>query len=131
VRLSIAKSAEVIKRTNAGATGSWYYEINSGDLEYGDFLAKARSLTANDISVFSDPITFRVGDVNRDRPKALLLSGFRKRCDLNDDGRVNLLDFSIMAFWYKRLSFPPRVDLNSDNNVNLSDFSILAYCWTG
>jgi hypothetical protein len=44
---------------------------------------------------------------------------------------VNILDFSIMAFWYKRLGFPAKVDLNTDNKVNLTDLSILAYCWTG
>jgi hypothetical protein len=65
------------------------------------------------------------------RAKLSGLTGFRKKCDLNNDNRVNLLDFSIMAFWYKRLGFPPKVDLNSDANVNLTDLSILAYCWTG
>ena len=74
---------------------------------------------------------FRVGDTNRLRAKVSELPGFRKRCDLNNDSRVNILDFSIMAFWYKRLGFPPRVDLNADNNINLTDLSILAYCWTG
>ena len=74
---------------------------------------------------------FRVGDTNRPRPKNAYLSGFRKKCDLNNDNRVNLLDFSIMAFWYKRLTFPPKVDLNTDKQVNLTDLSILAFCWTG
>ncbi len=131
VRLSVSLNTEIIKKAKAGANGHWVYTVDSGELELGDNLAKARSLTENDISIYSDLLPFRVGDTNRLRPKLSGLGGFRKRCDLNDDGRVNLLDFSIMAFWYKRLTFPPKVDLNSDKNINLTDLSILAYCWTG
>lgn len=131
VRLSVSLTTEIIKKAKAGIDGSWFYIIDSSALENGDNTAKARSLTGNDISIYSDPLSFRVGDTNRLRPKISGLGGFRKRCDLNDDGRVNLLDFSIMAFWYKRLTFPPRVDLNSDKSINLTDLSILAYCWTG
>jgi hypothetical protein len=36
-----------------------------------------------------------------------------------------------MAFWYKKPSPPAKVDLNSDAKVNIIDFSILAYNWTG
>ncbi len=131
VRLSLTLNGELIKKVRAGTDGSWIYIVDSSELDMGDYFAKARSLTNNDISLYSDEVLFRVGDTNRIRPKISSLSGFRKRCDLNDDGRVNLLDFSIMAFWYKRLTFPPKVDLNSDKNVNLTDLSILAYCWTG
>lgn len=131
VRLSLTMKNEIIKKAKAGVDGSWIYMIDSSELEFGDNFAKARSLTANDTSLYSEDLLFRVGDTNRIRPKPINLSGYRKRCDLNDDNRVNLLDFSIMAFWYKRLTFPPKVDLNSDKNVNLTDLSILAYCWTG
>ena len=131
VRLSLSLRSEIIKKAKAGANGSWIYTIDSSELDLGDNLAKARALTLNDISPYSDTLLFRVGDINRLRPKIADLTGYKKRCDLNDDGRVNLLDFSIMAFWYKRLTFPPKVDLNSDKNVNLTDLSILAYCWTG
>jgi hypothetical protein len=131
VRLSVALNTEIIKKAKAGTDGSWFYTIDSSELDLGDNNAKARSLTVNDVSLYSDLLSFRVGDTNRLRPKISSLAGFRKRCDLNDDGRVNLLDFSIMAFWYKRLTFPPKVDLNSDKNINLTDLSILAYCWTG
>ncbi len=51
--------------------------------------------------------------------------------DLNNDKRVNLIDFSITAYWYKRPSPPATVDLNNDGKVNLVDFSIMAYYWTG
>jgi hypothetical protein len=44
---------------------------------------------------------------------------------------VNLVDFSILAYWYLKPNPDPKVDLNSDGIVDLVDFSILAYYWTG
>ncbi len=51
--------------------------------------------------------------------------------DVNADGRVDLVDFSIMAYWYGRPHPPALVDLNADGKVDLVDFSIIAYHWTG
>ncbi len=131
VRLSLAGIAEVIKKTVASSSGVWSYTLNSQELSFGEYEAKALSLAENTLSPYSNSITFTVGTVSRIRSKASSLFGFRAKCDLNNDSRVNLLDFSIMAFWYKRLGFPPKVDLNTDNSINLTDLSILAYCWTG
>jgi hypothetical protein len=50
---------------------------------------------------------------------------------MNNDRRVNLVDFSIAAYWYKRSSPPASVDLNGDGKVDLVDFSIMAFYWTG
>ncbi len=131
IRLSLLQDIELLKQTKTNASGTWYYSLDSSVLLFGDYEAKARSILPDDISFYSDPISFRVGSSTRLRADKTALSGFRKRCDLNSDGRVNLLDFSIMAFWYKRFSFPDKVDLNTDKQVNLTDLSILAYCWTG
>jgi hypothetical protein len=131
LRLSLHSDTEILKKTQSNASGTWIYKMDSSELELGDHEGKARSITSNDVSLYSDSVLFRVGDTNKNRSKSLTLNGFRKRCDLNGDNRVNLLDFSIMAFWYKRLGFPDKVDLNTDQRVNLTDLSILAYCWTG
>lgn len=53
--------------------------------------------------------------------------------DLNRDGRVNLIDFSILLFWWDTNggdSDPP-ADINRDGRVSLTDFSILLFNWTG
>ncbi len=54
--------------------------------------------------------------------------------DITGDGKVNLIDFSIAAYWYKR-PIPAGehvpADLNNDGVVDLQDFSILAFYWTG
>ena len=131
VRLSFSSKTELLKKAKADASGVWAYELDSSTLEIGDYSAKARALLTQNLSPYSDIINFRIGDTTRLRPKATSLLGFRKKCDLNNDNKVNLLDFSIMAFWYKRLGFPDRVDLNTDKQVNLTDLSILAFCWTG
>lgn len=131
IRLSFDTGLEILKRTKANSEGRWTYRLNSTELGLGDRDVKARSITTEDLSPYSQEISFRVGDTNRLRAKLSELSGFRRRCDLNNDNRVNLLDFSIMAFWYKRSGFPIKVDLSTDGKINLTDLSILAYCWTG
>lgn len=49
--------------------------------------------------------------------------------DLNGDGRVNLVDFSILLFHWN--TDHVEADLNVDRRVNLTDFSILLFNWTG
>jgi len=71
-------------------------------------------------------VTFEVGDVtelNRVPSKPV--------GDMNGDQRVNLIDFSILAYWYKRPNPLASVDLNKDGKVDLVDVSILAFYWTG
>ena len=53
--------------------------------------------------------------------------------DLNRDGSINLIDFSILIFWWGTNggdSDPP-ADINGNANVGLEDFSILLFNWTG
>ena len=49
--------------------------------------------------------------------------------DLNGDGRVNLIDFSILLHWWGKDN--ALADLNKDGRVGLKDFSIMMYWWTG
>ena len=51
--------------------------------------------------------------------------------DCNRDKIINLVDFSVLAFWYGKKNPPVCVDTNRDNTINLIDFSILAFYWTG
>ena len=98
-------------------------------LEYVTHYTKSKAAIGNlDISGWSNTIGFLVGTKNvaTDLPVKTALKG-----DLNDDKRVNLVDFSIMAYWYKRPSPLTTVDLNNDGEIDLVDFSIMAYYWTG
>lgn len=52
-----------------------------------------------------------------------------KNGDLNGDGKVNLVDFSILLFNWNTSN--EIADLNSDGKVGLTDFSIQLFNWTG
>ena len=129
ITLSIHSETELVKKTTSNSSGSWLYKLDSLELEVGEHEGKARSSTQQDLSLFSDVVNFTVGTRNVVRTASTVSSPVK--CDLNNDTRVNLLDFSIMAFWYKRTGFPVKVDLNADKKIDLADVSILAYCWTG
>lgn len=51
--------------------------------------------------------------------------------DCNFDSKIDLVDFSVLAFWYKKPNPPICLDTNKDKVINLVDFSILAFYWTG
>ncbi len=53
------------------------------------------------------------------------------RGDFNGDRRVNLIDFSILVFWYKQSNPPAHIDLSGDGQVTVDDVSILLFYWTG
>jgi hypothetical protein len=59
------------------------------------------------------------------------IAGARRTADLNVDGKVNSIDFSILLFYWK--SKPPFknqfVDINKDGKIDSIDFSIMLYQW--
>jgi cysteine-rich repeat protein len=71
-------------------------------------------------SGYSQAVNFYIG--SRD-------ANFPKNGDLNGDGKVNLIDFSILLFHWN--SSNDIADLNSDGKVGLTDFSIQLFNWTG
>ena len=86
----------------------------------------AASIKYGDSDKTSELIRFIIGDTDESSVDATLnIPG-----DFNSDGEINLSDFSIMAFWYKKPNPPSYVDINHDGIVDLTDFSILAYYWT-
>ena len=56
---------------------------------------------------------------------------FAQCVDYNKDRRVNLIDFSILLFWFGKNPVPKSVDCNNDLVIDIKDFSILMYFWTG
>lgn len=51
--------------------------------------------------------------------------------DYNHDKRVNLIDFSILLYWFGKGNPPNTIDCNGDTVIDIKDFSILMYFWTG
>lgn len=71
-------------------------------------------------SGYSQAVNFYVGLRDARAPKT---------GDLNGDGKINLVDFSILLFHWN--TDHEVADLNGDGKVNLTDFSILLFNWTG
>jgi hypothetical protein len=107
--------------------GAYLFNLNTSILEYGDHSAKSKAMYTNEISPFGKFAFFKVGDKTIEKNTEPVYVG----ADLNQDGNVNIVDFSILAYWYKKTTPPAYIDLNSDGVVTVVDFSIMAYYWTG
>ncbi len=123
----VHSSAEIVKKISADDDGRWVYKLDTLGLEDGTHQIKVRGSTASDISPFSQSLAFAVGTA---LPSQLPVKDV-SAVDVNGDSRVNLTDFSVLAYWYRRASPPPAADENHDGKVDLTDLSILAYYWTG
>lgn len=128
VTLTVHSTSTIEKMLTANASGSWIYKLNTGSLAYGGHTARARAVTPNDITADSAVVAFTVANENVVAPstRAVVLKG-----DMTGDGRVNIIDFSILAYWFGRAKPSASIDVNHDGKVDLVDFSILAYYWTG
>ncbi len=126
--ISVNSDKEFFNKINADINGAYLYNFDTAQLDIGQHFTKSKSAHDGAISSFSKVISFAVGTKN-------ILVGPPAKCppkaDLNGDCRVNLVDFSIAAYWYKRANPPASVDINGDGKVNLIDFSIMAFYWTG
>jgi hypothetical protein len=132
ISITVNSVNEFFAQTKSDAHGVYLYKFDSSLLEYGDHSTKSKSILGSEISPYSTSARFSVGN------STTLASN--KKCpakgDVNGDCKVNLVDFSIAAFWYKRtlsasfLSIE-KEKLSGDAKVDLRDFSILAYYWTG
>ena len=109
------------------STGAWHSLLNVDGSGYGAYTASIISLIGSTTPLSSD-LSFTVGngDVSKKNLPAAILA-------LSPDGIVNLNDFSILAYWYKRplTATGAKADLNHDGVVDLKDFSILAFYWSG
>ena len=131
--INVNSEPEFFKSAQSDANGVYLYNFDSSVLDMGRHSTKTKALKEGEISSFSDAINFLVGNTNI--PITGPAAGPAK-CDLNEDTRCNLVDFSIAAFWYKKVlseEFSAREAkyLNGDGKVDLVDFSIMAYYWTG
>ena len=132
ITISVHSEQELYFQTPSDANGVYAYSFLTTPLELGDHGAQSNASKSGEISRTSKVVAFKVGNrdiFNDDGAPAGECSS--RRGDLNKDNRVNLIDFSIEAFWYKRLGFPICFDLNTDGLINIVDFSIMAANWTG
>ena len=131
ITIMVQSEEPLFARVLADKDGIYLQNIDTSPLTIGRHSARARAAHRGEITAFSRSIDFLVGTRNVARITEEFLRG-----DLNNDNRVNLIDFSIAAFWHRRTITPAfaiieRERLNGDNRINLVDFSIMAFHWTG
>lgn len=130
VDIAVHSVNETYATTTANIQGEWRSLIDTSTLENGSHSVVAHSHSSDFLSAASDYVYFTVGTKN-------IIAAVTKcstKGDVNTDCKVNLIDFSILAYWFKRPLTPAAallVDLNHDGKVELIDFSIMAYNWTG
>lgn len=133
VTLEVHSNQPYFVKVPTARDGVYLYTFDSSPLELGQHEAQSRSATNTIMSPQSTAYDFMVGTKN---VYGSTTAACPKKGDLNHDCRVNLVDFSIAAFWYnKPLSAPFAVReknyLNGDGKISLVDFSIMAFYWTG
>lgn len=111
---------------SAAASGLWDYTItNTSDYIVGDYRIYGLVQDGYGVqSINSNSINFSVVSGS---------SGGGTQCgdithgDLNCDGSINLIDFSMLMYYWGTNDVT--TDINNDGLVNLTDFSILMYWW--
>jgi len=120
-------NSERVENTTSAANGTYSISLNTALLRVAEHTLRVRSVSGTapltTQSSFSSALQLFVGvDGKVTRPS-----------DLNRDGKVNLIDFSILIFWWGTAggnSNPP-ADINVNGRVGIEDFSILLFNWTG
>ncbi|KKU11042.1 MAG: hypothetical protein UX65_C0002G0034 [Parcubacteria group bacterium GW2011_GWB1_46_8] len=128
VTIIVGSDEELFGKVKADTGGAYLHYFDTLNLSLGQHSARSQAYKENEASPFSKSAGFVVGT------KTVLAkpeNGCGTRGDVNNDCRVNLVDFSIVAYWYRRPGPSVKVDINGDSKVDLIDFSIMAYYWTG
>jgi len=132
ITIAINSEQEFFVKSKTDKDGIYLYNLDTSPLDLGQHTTKSKAAADGLLSSFSDSVGFLVSTKTITKaPTKCPLRG-----DLNNDCRVNLVDFSIAAYWYKRpiseaFKIIEKQWLNGDGKINLVDFSIIAYYWTG
>ncbi|OGY57154.1 MAG: hypothetical protein A2Y84_01335 [Candidatus Colwellbacteria bacterium RBG_13_48_8] len=122
----------LIEIATANLSGHWEYSINTIGLAHNIYLIKvsSHSYLLNLTSPLSRGVRLNVGPTLSIPFEGITCSGV----DFNFDGRVDVIDFSIMLFYWEANPLevdPPNICVDQDGNslVNIYDFSRLMYGW--
>jgi hypothetical protein len=113
--------------TLTDTAGNYTFGIATAGFADGSYTVRARALIGGKESPFGKMLSFFVGLSIPEKPEVCGVA----LGDINCDGRVNIVDYSIMKYWYKKPNPPANVDLSGDGKITLKDFSILTSNWTG
>lgn len=115
-----------LKTTKAKSNGSWSYNLNTNSFGQGMYDVIAGALSSiGEYSDFSRMLNFEIFTVPE------IPEGGCRGADLNFDGKVDVIDFSILLyFWGQKNPINSCVNINDAASVDLIDFSIMMYYWT-
>jgi|GEM_PF-992792 hypothetical protein len=122
---NVSAQDTIRKRISVKDSSQWKLDFDTTELvSAGDvYVVKARALKSDlEVSEFSEPVFFGIG-------KIPVIGDAKSKSDMNKDGKVNLVDFSILLFHWGTAN--EAADVNASGKVDLADFSILLFHWTG
>ncbi len=126
LQVNVNSLVENIVTTTSNTVGDWTLSFNTKSLEEDFHSAKAMIKLKSQEGViesnFSRSVSFYVGVGGPDVGECGI-------ADLNCDGAVNLVDFSILLYNWNTTE--AKADINKDGKVGLPDFSIMMFYWTG
>ncbi|MDH5533052.1 MAG: dockerin type I repeat-containing protein [Candidatus Pacebacteria bacterium] len=114
----VSVSSNAIESMNADGTTYCLYGVNKpcpeshADISYhgiGTGIIKVQVMNQENKEVASEEFTFTVK---------------QKSADLNKDGKVNIMDYTILSSQFMRTDYPV-ADINADGKVNLMDFTLM------
>ncbi|MFH0853702.1 MAG: dockerin type I repeat-containing protein [bacterium] len=130
VNLFVSSEEETTHTVEADSDGLWSKSLVAGEelLNPGNHEARSKATSPGDsVSEFSKTVAFTITEEEEPDP-----CEFSSLGDLNCDGYVNLVDFSILMFYWQTTNpANPRADINQDGIVDIIDFSIMMFYWTG
>lgn len=115
-----------VATAQSAANGTWSTQYTVR-LANGEHTLRARSVTG------TPPLTSQSGFSSTVQIFVGVGGATSGPSDLNTDGKVNLIDFSILIFWWNTNGgdSDPKADINGNGRVSLEDFSILLFNWSG
>jgi hypothetical protein len=120
-------NSEIVERATSSASGRYEISFNTSRLRVAEHTIKARSVTG------TPPLRLQSGFGTSLQLFIGVDGKVTTPSDLNRDGKVDLIDFSIMIFWWQTNGgdSDPAADINGNGRVGLEDFSILLFNWSG
>lgn len=118
---------ELVEKTTTNANGNWMINLDTKKLRVAEHTLRARSVLGTPPltteSTYSSTLQLFVGVDGKVTTSS----------DLNRDTKVNLVDFSILIFWWgtNAGNSSPSADIKANGKVGIEDFSILLFNWTG
>jgi hypothetical protein len=112
-----------VATTTVPSDGEWEVVFDTATLALETYEVKARTTVEGEADPGDFSASVYVGIGGQPNPDYSL------RADLNKDGKVNIIDFSILLFNWGTDDVV--ADINLDGSVGLTDFSIMLFYWTG